>query len=152
MTQDAQGTREKTILLVEDDEDTREFLTLALTTETPYRVFSMENGLDVLQRLEEVRAIRPVLLMLDYRLPSMTALDLYEQLYAIAELGNVPALVITADPLDEDTKRMLKERSLALLEKPFDIDDLIHNIEQAVWSPDLLAINSQGVTTDHPLS
>jgi DNA-binding NtrC family response regulator len=152
MAQDAQRTTDKTILLVEDDEDTREFLTLTITTETPYRVFSMENSFDVLQRLDEVRAIKPVLLLLDYRLPSMTALDLYEQLHGIAELGNVQTLVITADPLDEDTKHMLKERSITLLEKPFDIDDLIHYIEQAVSPPDLLAINSQGVSTDHPLS
>jgi CheY-like chemotaxis protein len=152
MSQNAQRTTDKTILLVEDDEDTREFLTLAITTETPYHVFSMENGFDVLQRLDEVRVIRPMLLLLDYRLPSMTALDLYEQLHTIAELGNVPALVITADPLDEGTKRMLKERSVALLEKPFNIDDLIHSIEQAISPPDLLAINSQGIATDHPLS
>jgi two-component system, OmpR family, alkaline phosphatase synthesis response regulator PhoP len=152
MAQDAQRRTDKTILLVEDDEDTREFLTLAITTETPYHVFSMENGFDVLQRLDEVRAIKPMLLLLDYRLPSMTALDLYEQLHAIAELGNVPALVITADPLDEGTKRMLKERSVALLEKPFDIDDLIHSIEQTISPPDLLAINSQGIAIDHPLS
>jgi len=152
MAQDAQRSTDNTLLLVEDDEDTREFLTLAITTETRYRVFSMENGFDVLQRLDEVRAIKPVLLLLYYRVPSMTALDLYEQLHRMAELGNVPALVITADPLDEFTKGMLQERSVALLEKPFDIDDLIHYIEQAVSPPDLLAINSQGITTDHPLS
>jgi CheY-like chemotaxis protein len=152
MAQDAQRTTDDTILLVEDDEDTREFLTLAITTETPYRVFSMENGFDVLQRLDEVRAIRPVLLLLDYRLPSMTALDLYQQLHTTEELGSVPALIVTADPLDEDTKSILKERNVALLEKPFDIDDLIRYIRQAASPSELLAINTQRIIPDYPLS
>jgi hypothetical protein len=44
MAQDVQQSRAETIVIVEDDEDTREFLTLAITTETPYHILSMGSG------------------------------------------------------------------------------------------------------------
>ena len=62
-----------TILIVEDDEATREFLTLAITTETPYHVFSLGSATETFQRLNEIQAAKPALLILDYRLASMTA-------------------------------------------------------------------------------
>lgn len=134
-----------TILIVEDDEDTREFLTLAITTETLYHVFSIGSAIETLQRLNEIQAAKPALLMLDYRLASMTALELYDRLCVTAELGNIPTIIITADHLDEETKRVLAERNIRLLEKPFDLSELISYIEQAVQLRDLLVVDTQDV-------
>jgi DNA-binding response OmpR family regulator len=148
MAEDAQQFTAKTILLVEDDEDTREFLTLAITTETTYHILSMGSGLETLQSLDEVLARRPVLLMLDYRLPAMTALDLYYRLRTTKELENVPAIIITADPLDMETRRTLKELNIAVLEKPFDLNELIYFIEQAVRLEALAVIDSHDATQE----
>jgi DNA-binding response OmpR family regulator len=148
MAEDAQQFTAKTILLVEDDEDTREFLTLAITTETTYHILSMRSGLETLRSLDEVLARRPVLLMLDYRLPTMTALDLYYRLRTTKELENVPAIIITADPLDIETRRTLKELNIAVLEKPFDLNELIYFIEQAVRREALAVIDSHDATQE----
>ena len=134
-----------TILIVEDDEDTREFLTLAITTETPYHVFSLGSAIETLQRLNEIQAAKPALLILDYRLASMTALELYDRLCVTAELENIPTIIITADHLDEETQRVLAERNIRLLEKPFDLSELISYIEQAVQLGALLVIDTQDV-------
>ena len=148
MAGDVQQFTAKTILLVEDDEDTREFLTLAITTETTYHILSMGGGQETLQSLNEVLARRPVLLLLDYRLPAMTALDLYYRLRTITELENVPTIIITADPLDMETRRTLKKLNIAVLEKPFDLNELMYFIEQAVQPEALAVIDSQEATQE----
>jgi CheY-like chemotaxis protein len=104
-----------TILIVEDDEDTREFLTLAITTETPYHVFSLGSATGTFQRLNEIQAAKPALLILDYRLTSMTALELYDRLCVTVELKNIPTIIITAGHLDEKTQRALAERDIRFL-------------------------------------
>jgi DNA-binding response OmpR family regulator len=121
-----------TILIVEDDEATREFLTLAITTETPYHVFSLGSATETFQRLNEIQAAKPALLIFDYRLTSMTALELYDRLCGTVELKTIPTLIITAGHLDEETQRALAERNMRLLEKPFDLSELISCIRQAV--------------------
>lgn len=148
MAEDAQQFTAKTILLVEDDEDTREFLAVAIATETAYHILSMGSGLETFQSLDEVLARRPVLLMLDYRLPSMTALDLYYRLRTIPELENVPTIIITADPLNIETRRTFKELNIAVLEKPFDLNELISFIEQAMRPEALTVIDSQEATQE----
>jgi|GEM_PF-418757 len=135
MTQVGEQAAGLTILIVEDDEDTLVFLKLALTSETPYGVLLMKSGIETLQRLNEVEAVQPALLLLDYHLPKMTALDLYDRLHAQAKLAQVPALMITADPLCGEIRRALAERNIALLEKPFGLDELFQRIEQTMKPP-----------------
>jgi CheY-like chemotaxis protein len=134
-----------TILIVEDDEATREFLTLAITTETPYPVFSLGSAIETFQRLNEIQAAKPALLILDYRLASMTALELYDRLCGTVELKTIPTLIITADHLDEATQRALAERNMRFLEKPFDLSELISCIRQAVQPDHLSVIDIQDV-------
>src|SRR5258708_34373740 len=107
-----------TILIVEDDEATREFLTLAITTETPYHVFSLGSATETFQRLNEIQAAKPALLILDYRLTSMTALELYDRLRGRVELKTIPTIIITADHLYEEAQRPLPERNRRFLRKP----------------------------------
>jgi len=70
-----------TILLVEDDESTRKVLEMVIETETPYKSLTFENEQETLQHLEQVIEARPILFVLDYHLPTMTAIDLYDRLH-----------------------------------------------------------------------
>ncbi len=141
MTQVGEQAAGLTILIVEDDEDTLVFLKLALTSETPYGVLLMKSSIETLQRLNEVEAVQPALLLLDYHLPKMTALDLYDHLHARAKLAQVPAIMITADPLCGEIKRALAERNITLLEKPFGLDELFQCIEQTMQLKSMIAWN-----------
>jgi DNA-binding NtrC family response regulator len=53
-------------------------------------------------------------------------------LYGTAELKSIPTIIITAGHLDEETQRALVERNMRFLEKPFDLNELISCIGQAV--------------------
>lgn len=126
------GKRPGTILLVEDDEDNAEFVRIVITTETHYDVLLMRSGRETLEHLEEIKVSNPVLFLLDYHLPPMNALDLYNQMHAITALKHVPALVTTAGRLSDNLIQTLTQRCIQVLEKPFEIDTLLDSIEQAI--------------------
>jgi CheY-like chemotaxis protein len=121
----------KVILLVEDDPSNAEMLNLLLQSETPYQVLNFAYGTEVLQRLDEIKAIRPHLFLFDYHLPGMTALELHDQLHQVKEFADAPTLVVTASMLnDEQVKNELARRHIHLLQKPFEIDEFLRIVEQ----------------------
>jgi CheY-like chemotaxis protein len=127
----------ESILVVEDDESIRELLTLCIETQTPYRVFPVESGKEILQRIEEVKAVQPVLFILDYYLPSMTAFQLYDHLHEIKEFEHTPAIVLTAASPQLAMDSAAAERGLEILAKPFDVNELIECIEQTLQRQNL---------------
>jgi CheY-like chemotaxis protein len=130
MTQEADQSTAQTILLVEDDEEMRELLRSALSMETDYEVLTMSSDAETLQRLAEVRSVKPLLFLLDFRLPTMTGLELNDVLHKQRGLKNVPAIIITAFQLNKEIERRLQERNITKLEKPFDLEDFLCYIEQ----------------------
>src|SRR6266851_879454 len=83
----------KTILIVEDDEDIGEFLTLVISQMTDKVVFVSTTSATA---LEVVRHIKPDLLLLDYRLDEMNGVELYDQIHTIEGFETVPAIVMSA--------------------------------------------------------
>ena len=117
-----------TILIVEDDEDTRTILVEALSTLTPYHVHAVTSSAAALHFATQ---IRPSLFILDYRLSQMNGLELYDQLHAIPEHENTPAIIISATSSRPLTSE-IESRKLLRIEKPFDLDVFVAAIEQAL--------------------
>src|SRR5215469_10038202 len=93
----------KTILVVEDDSDLGDFFVQALKDETLHQVMLVTDGF---QALKMVRSVRPDLFVLDYQLPSMDGIELYDHLHITEGLETVPALFMSANaPTDELEKR-----------------------------------------------
>ncbi len=122
----------QTIILVEDDPANAEMLALLLQTEKDYDVLSFQGGGEVLANLDSIKRTRPALFLLDYQLSGMTALDLYEQLRMIEGLEKVPAMLVSATTLGERQKEHLQQLDLPLIQKPYDIDELLSAIEQVI--------------------
>jgi len=121
----------KTILIVEDDEDIGEFLTLAISQMTDKVVFVSTTSATA---LEVVRHIKPDLLLLDYRLDEMNGVELYDQIHTIEGFETVPAIVMSASLAH--FQKEIEQRHLSGLKKPFGLDDLSQAIEQALsFSP-----------------
>jgi CheY-like chemotaxis protein len=121
------------ILLVEDDIENIEMFNLLFASETSYEVRYLASPVDVLQRLDEVKRLKPALFLLDYDLPGMTALELYDCLHQVEGLEHIPALIITAC-LPEVVKEHLRHRNMRVCYKPFDVDELLATIEQIITS------------------
>lgn len=120
----------KNILLVEDDAGNAESLNLLFEMENSYQVMYFRTGGETLANLDIIKSLSPVLFLLDYTLPHMTALDLYQQLHATEGLENVPTIVVSGSRIPNiEKERMLKQR-LIFIQKPYDIDDLLATIDQ----------------------
>lgn len=114
---------EKTILVVEDDEDIGAMLVLSFQQETPYNVLLVSNGFDALQA---ARNIKPHLLILDYQLPKMNGIDLYDHLHSQPGLENTPGIMLSAHLPKKD----LKQRELIGISKPFELTNLLSTVQQ----------------------
>lgn len=119
------------ILLVEDDDEHMEMFNLLFTLETSYRLLCLTSPVEVLQRLDEIKRLKPALFLLDYDLPDMTALELFDCLHQTKGLDRIPALIITAY-LPEEEKEPLRHRNIHVCFKPFDIDELLETIEHII--------------------
>ena len=113
-----------TILVVEDDEAIGDFLQQVITGETPHAVLL---ATDATQALEAVETIIPARFILDYRLPGINGLELYDRLHAIKGLESVPALMISSNRL---SNAELQLRQIAFLRKPFELAKLLQVIER----------------------
>jgi len=92
-----QRTTAKTILVVEDDEDTREFIALLIATATAYHYHLVP---DASQAVHFVQRVTPDLFIVDFRLTGMNGLELYDLLHAIPGLEAIPAILVTAAKLE----------------------------------------------------
>lgn len=112
---------EKTILLVEDDGEINDILAQMIRQETSFRVLAV---LDAPPALDLVKIIKPHLLLLDYGLPSMHGIELYDHIHAITGLEDVPAIMLSANvPIHE-----VRKRGMIYVRKPFDIEKLLDTI------------------------
>lgn len=121
--QEEDHTTVKTIVIVEDDEGIGEFLLQAIRKETPYQAALASHGFEA---LTIVQTLKPNLLILDYELPDMNGIELYDTIHANGALETIPALIITARMVHKE----VKARRLPLLNKPFELSDLLNEIER----------------------
>jgi len=115
----------KTVMIVEDDAGIGNFLVQAIQQETPYQAVLATDGF---QALKMLHTLKPDLLILDYSLPGMNGLEVYDQVHANKELEHIPVLIITAETLR--VQKEVKARQISLLQKPFDLSELLAAIDQ----------------------
>jgi DNA-binding response OmpR family regulator len=113
----------KTILIVEDDESIGEVLVQAIVQETSYLAILVPDGLAALHTAAE---IKPSLFILDYQLPRMHGIDLYDRLHAMTGLEMVPAMMISARLPQQE----LDKRNILGMNKPLDLDEFLQAIDQ----------------------
>lgn len=110
--------KERTLLVVEDDMGIGTLLLEVIAQETSFQACLVTDGF---QALNVIKDIKPELLILDYQLPLMNGIELYDRLHTLQEMANVPAIIISAHlPRHE-----IEKRSLIGLNKPFEINDLL---------------------------
>jgi len=121
------STQDKTILIVDDDRDIGEMLKQVITEQTSYRVVWIAES-DLV--LNAAIHLRPSLILLDYMMPTMDGLKLYDHLQQIENMRGVPVVLISARatlPFGA-----LRERGIYILRKPFEISDLLDLVAQLV--------------------
>ncbi len=115
----------KLILVVEDDEVHASMLNQIFKQETPYHVYGASDGQTAWEMLQDVK---PNLIVLDYLLPGMNGLELYDRIRADKVLQTLPVLMISAAL----PSREIEHRGIIGLQKPFEIDELLHTTRDLI--------------------
>lgn len=113
----------KLILIVEDDALVGDMFVRIISKETAHQALLVPDGP---RALEIVKEYRPDLMILDYHLPRMNGLELYDRLHAIKELEDVPTILTTAGVMQYD----ILPRHLIGISKPVDLNKLLDIIEE----------------------
>lgn len=92
-SQDALSPDVGTILVVEDDRPTGEVIQLTLMEELSLHTFLVA---DPYEALDFANTVKVGLWIIDYLLPGMNGLELYDRLHASKALQDVPSILISA--------------------------------------------------------
>lgn len=112
-----------TILLVEDNDDVREMMALALQLGGGHSVFTAANGEQALALLHA--GCRPGLILADLMMPVMNGWELREALMKNPEWASIPVVVVSAV-----NGEMAQIHDTACLTKPVDIDVLLDLVRE----------------------
>jgi len=108
------------ILLVEDNEDMRSFLSINLSS--TYRVKTAEDGL---QGLAMAKRIQPDLILSDIMMPKMDGIAMLDQLKHDQETSHIPVILLSAKSALESQITGLKYGADYYISKPFDNELLL---------------------------
>lgn len=113
------------VLLAEDDGELRELLALVLEG-AGYQVVQCNNGLQLLKQLEQADDFAAVIS--DLRMPGLSGLEVLEKHHG--QMRKLPFICMTAFGDEKTHTRAQQLGAVALINKPFDLDEMIALVER----------------------
>jgi DNA-binding response OmpR family regulator len=134
--QEAEGAREATILIADDNADVRAYLSRHLRSR--WHVIETANGAEALERAQETA---PDLVLADVMMPKLNGRELARRLRAGDDTCRIPILLLTARAAEEDAVAGLEAGADDYVTKPFSVDELQARIgrlldARAAWAED----------------
>jgi CheY-like chemotaxis protein len=118
-----------TVMVVDDEPDVRLIARVVLTA-AEFEVLEVESGEEALAELTGGRA--PDVVLLDVRMPGLDGWEVLQHIRADPTLAHLPVVVFTADMgARSEAPAELREGDV-LITKPFQADDLLRAVQQAV--------------------
>jgi CheY-like chemotaxis protein len=123
----------KTVLVIEDDRDTRAILSEILADEG-YAAIAVEAVDAAIKYLASHDP--PCLVLLDLRLPRMNGIAFLQWLNKQEQLKKLPVAVLSTLRLDADKEKALfREHVVAVLRKPFTLEDVLDLLDSHCGAP-----------------
>jgi CheY-like chemotaxis protein len=117
------------VLLIEDDETTRDMMRSMLEREG-WKVTEAANGREGLERVAESQ---PNVILLDLMMPEMDGFEFVVKLRRHPEWSDIPVVVITAKELTvEDRQRLNGSVEKVLLKGAFSREELLARVREHV--------------------
>ena len=111
----------KKILIIEDDLDTRQFLSIRLKANDYNTVLAS----DAISAISSAQKEKPDLIILDLGLPGGDGFEVMARLRSLKPVARIPIIVLSARDPAANKARALKEGAAAFLQKPADNDELL---------------------------
>jgi DNA-binding response OmpR family regulator len=119
---------EKKILIVDDDKDLVQGLSLRLKA-SGYNVipaYDASSGIGAAQKQ------KPDVIILDIKLPAGSGFNVIERLKSLMHLAGIPVIVVTGIDPHTNRERALKAGAVAFFEKPVDNEELLAAVRKAL--------------------
>lgn len=116
------------LLVVDDDALARQLIARALHTQT-YDLRFAGDGIDALNQL---RRMRPDVILMDVRMPGLDGVSLTHRLKADPELARIPVILMTGDASRETMASSIDVGAAAFLLKPYTRESLTAKLEMAL--------------------
>ncbi len=110
----AQPMNDIKVLVVEDDDDVRDFIKQELS-----RLFTVQTAINGKEALDMIAAEVPSLVLTDIRMPIMDGLTLLKKIRADGNLFDLPVIMLTAFSSEEKQLKGLEYGADAYIHKPF---------------------------------
>jgi PAS domain S-box-containing protein len=115
------------ILVVEDNEDIREFIKESLLGPLGYQVRGVEHGLAALDVLNNQT---PDLVITDYHMPKLNGLELLQHIQQ--RLPGLPVIMMSSEESNQLVVEAMRSGAADFLIKPFDQDALVRSIQSVL--------------------
>ncbi|WP_276167328.1 hybrid sensor histidine kinase/response regulator transcription factor [Zobellia alginiliquefaciens] len=123
----------KTLLIVEDDTELRNYLKNEFKGE--YKVVVSKNGADGLKLAQE---ILPDVIITDVIMPEMNGYDFCEAIRSDIKTSHIPVMMLTANAKIDDRISGIERGADVYLVKPFDMKLVRHHLGQLIHSREVI--------------
>jgi len=120
-----EGRPARTIMIVEDYDDTRALLKHGLER-MGYRVLEASNGQEA---VEIAGRERPDLILMDLDLPILDGIAATQRIRQLAEMESVPIVAVTAYPMSYTHVKAFAKGCNEYMPKPIDMSDLAELVD-----------------------
>ena len=122
MTDAGRAGQSPCVLIVEDDDDVREFMQLLVST-AGYQTMTARDGQEALAKMRERR---PCMVLLDLQMPRMDGWEFRARQMQDLSLSDIPVVCVTAF---FDPAQVTRQLGLRCISKPADFPAIIDAVE-----------------------
>jgi CheY-like chemotaxis protein len=122
MTDNVRAGQSPCVLIVEDDDDVREFMQLLVST-AGYQTMTARDGQEALVKMRERR---PCMVLLDLQMPRMDGWEFRARQMQDLSLSDIPVVCVTAF---FDPAQVTRQLGLRCISKPADFPAIIDAVE-----------------------
>ncbi len=115
----------KSVLIVEDDPDIGPFLVELIMLETPYQAMLVTDGY---KALKTITNLKPNLFILDYRIPHINGIELYDRIREMEGFKDIPVIMVSA----QLPRHEVNKRCIVGMHKPLDLNEFLDTIERLI--------------------
>lgn len=118
----------KMILLVDDSDVLRKITSFNLKKQG-YEVVEARDGIEALEKLEE---LKPDLMILDIMMPRLDGFNVLKRMQESDEWKDIPVIVLTAKGGEEDEELALSLGAKKVMTKPFSPIQLLEEVRKEI--------------------
>ena len=127
----------KTIMIIDDDEDDRDFFCLAVRkVNRNIQVLCTKSGDEALDLLNNKEAVLPDYIFLDLRMPKMDGKQTLVELRKLEKLTSTPIVIYSTTRSNQEETEVKQLGAQYFLTKPYRFNDLVERISSYIHQSD----------------